>query len=217
MVEGDSGVYYDVPVYMPGSTQAIRRFFLEDYYSITLTNTLKVLTKFTLSFTLDTEGKLTLPKFTPTYTSLSIENNLHIASSNSPMLTLQYEVVFDNDLTSFWRGALASFITISVVALVHAIIKTYIGYLNKYSAVKFFFNFAGLYSLWLFYYLLCLTGYWFLFTKTSTSTFIFLPVVNASLYTAFYVLVSMMVILRLIWVIVDKSDKLNTEVFMINW
>lgn len=118
--------------------------------------------------------------------------------------------MFDNDLTSFWNGAMASFITISVVALIHSIIKTYIGYLNKFSAVKFFFHFAGIYSLWLFYYLLCLTGYWFLFTKTTTSSFIFLPPKNENLYAAFYILVSFMVILRIIWVIVDKSDKLNT-------
>lgn len=61
-----------MPVYMPGSTQAIRRFFLEDYYSIGIKNILKVMTKFTLSFTLNSNGQLASPKFTPIYSSITI-------------------------------------------------------------------------------------------------------------------------------------------------
>ena len=40
LVLGDTGIYYDVPVYMSGSSQPIKRFFLEDTYSFT--NRIKV-------------------------------------------------------------------------------------------------------------------------------------------------------------------------------
>jgi hypothetical protein len=91
------------------------------------------------------------------------------------LMTMSYKIVFNTDITSFWIGALASFITVSVVALVHSIIKTYIGYLNKKSALQFFLNFIGVYSIWLYYYLLFMTGYWFLFTKTTTDPIVILP------------------------------------------
>lgn len=96
-------------------------------------------------------------------------------------------------------------------------VKTYIGYLNKKSALQFFINFAGVYSLWLYYYLLFITGYWFLFTKSASTPPFLLPHHTASLYATFYALVAVMVVLRLIWVIIDKAEKLSTEVFVINW
>lgn len=100
---------------------------------------------------------------------------------------------------------MGAFIAISVVALVHSIIKTYIGYLNRRSALQFFINFAGLYSLWLYYYLLFMSGYWFLFTKTTSSPVIILPSHSSGLYGAFYALVGLMVGLRVLWVVVDKA------------
>lgn len=103
------------------------------------------------------------------------------------------------------------------MALIHSIIKTYIGYLNRRSALQFFINFAGLYSLWLYYYLLFMTGYWFLFTKSTSSPVIILPSISSGLYGAFYALVGVMVGLRMLWVVVDKAEKLSTEVFVINW
>jgi hypothetical protein len=214
LIQGDGGIYYDVPVSMPGATQTIKRFFLEDSY--TSTTSINVLSSFTLSFTLDSSGKLTLPEFTPTYTSLSTQAGSGIVSSSS-ILTLSYSVLYLCSLTSFWTGAIASFITISVVALVHAGIKTYIGYRNRKSPLLFFLNFLGTYSLWLFYYLLFMSGYWFLFTKTTSSPYLFVPSTSTTFYGAFYALVAVMVVFRLVWAITDKSDKLNTEVFLINW
>ena len=131
--------------------------------------------------------------------------------------TLSFDILFSCDLSGYWTGAIASFIVVSILAVVHTIVKTYIGYLNRKSALQFFSNLAGVYSLWLFYYLLGMTGYWFLFTKTTSSPFLLLPLDNSTLYSIFYALVAIMVTLRLIWAMKDKSDKLSTEVYLINW
>jgi hypothetical protein len=112
---------------------------------------------------------------------------------------MSYKVLFTNDLSSFWVGALIFFIIVSVIALLHTIIKTYIGWLNRRSPLLFFLNFTGVYSLWLFYFLLCMTGYWFMFTKTTSSPFLLLPTSDAKLYGSFYGLVGVMVLFRLIW------------------
>lgn len=172
------------------------------------------MTGFTLTFAF-TNGKLTSPTLTPSYTVVSIQSSTGTAASS--LITMDYEILFTTDLSSFWTGALGAFIAISVVAVIHTAIKTYIGYLNRRSGLQFFLNFAGLYSLWLYYYLLFMTGYWFLFTKTASTPIIILPSHSTSLYGAFYALVGVMVGLRLLWVVVDKADKLSTEVFVINW
>lgn len=62
-----------------------------------------------------------------------------------------------------------------------------------------------------------MTGYWFLFTKVTSSPFLLLPQSDKNLYSAFYALVAIMVVLRVIWAIKDKADKLSTEVYLINW
>jgi hypothetical protein len=215
LIQGDGGSYYDVPVYMPGATQAIRRFFLEDTYSYA--NKINVLSSFVLSFTMDSSGKIVNPKFTPTYTLLSTDVGTGIVPQGSGQLTLSFSVLYSSDLTNFWTGAIASFISISVIAIVHTAIKTYIGHLNRKSALLFFLNFIGVFSLWLFYYLLFMTGYWFLFTKTTSSPYLLIPVQDQALATVFYVIVAVMVLFRIGWAAIDKSDKLSTEVFLINW
>ena len=166
LIRGDDGFYYDVAVYMPGSFQAIKRFFTEDIYTDPTKITL--LTGFTISFNFNSDKKLDTPKMHPIYDTIS-------RADQGSLMTMSYKIVFNTDITSFWIGALASFITVSVVALVHSIIKTYIGYLNKKSALQFFLNFIGVYSIWLYYYLLFMTGYWFLFTKTTTEPIVILP------------------------------------------
>lgn len=208
LIQGDNGFYYDVSVYMPGSFQAIKRFFTEDIYTDAAKITL--LTGFTISFNFNSNKKLDSPKLHPTYESIA-------RSDQGSLMTMSYKVVFNTDITSFWVGALAAFISVSVVALVHSIVKTYIGYLNKKSALQFILNFIGVYSIWLYYYLLFMTGYWFLFTKTTTDPIVILPSEDTTLYGAFYALVGIMVAFRLIWVISDKMEKLSTEVFVINW
>lgn len=198
---------------MSGSSQPIRRFFLEDTY--TYTDKINVLTSLVLEFTFS-GGKLTNPTLTPRYTSLSTQAGSGVLGQSSTKL-LTYSIRFSSDLSGFWVGAVASLAVIAVAALVHAIVKTYIGHLNRKSALLFFMNFAGTLSLWLFYYLLFMSGYWFLFTKTTSSPFLLLPSNNPSLYGAFYALVAVMVLLRLIWALIEKSDRLNTEVYLINW
>ena len=130
---------------------------------------------------------------------------------------LKYNFVFYSDLGNFWTGAIISFSIISVAALVHAIAKTYIGYLNRRSALLFFINFCGVYSLWLFYYLFGMSSYWFLLTKTTASPYLILPPSGTGLYPAFYTLVGIMVFFRLFASWKEKSDKLATEVYLINW
>ena len=179
---------------MSKNTQPIKRFFLFDSFS--LNNKVQVLSSFTLSFTFKAD-KLTSPKFTPLYTQLSTEPSAGIVGQS--LLSLSFKVLFNSDLTTFWTGALASFIVISIAALVHTIVKTYIGYLNRRSPLQFLPNFAGVYSLWLFYYLLFMTGYWFLFNKTTSSPFLLLPPEDTTLYPAFYSLVGVMVLFRLAW------------------
>ena len=133
------------------------------------------------------------------------------------LLTLSYNILFFSDLGSFWTGALVSFSIVSVAAIVHTIVKTYISFLNRKSALVFLSNFAGVYSLWLFYYLLGFSGYWFLFTKTTSVPFLLLPPDDTSLYGAFYALVAVMVVFRLLYSLNEKADKLSTEVYLINW
>lgn len=69
LVQSDDGNYYDVGVTMPGSTQAIKRFFIEDTF--TSNNQINLMTSFALSFTFS-NGKLTTPTLTPSYSTVSI-------------------------------------------------------------------------------------------------------------------------------------------------
>jgi hypothetical protein len=71
LVKGDDGNYYDVAVLMPGSSQTIKRFFIED----TFTNpgvSINLMTGFTLNFNYNSAGKLDTPVLSPVYTSVSI-------------------------------------------------------------------------------------------------------------------------------------------------
>jgi len=194
LVQDDSGSYFDVPVYLSGSTQGTRRFFLEDTYSYP--SKINVLTSLTLEFTFS-NGKLISPALTPSYTLLTTELGTGVVGS--PEQTISYNIRFNSDLGSFFTGALISFIVMVIAALVHAIGKTYISYLNRKSALAFFVNFIGVFSLWLFYYLLIISGYWFLFTKTTSSPFLLLPPTHGVLYPAFYALVGVMVLFRLLY------------------
>jgi len=100
--------------------------------------------------------------------------------------------------------------------MVHTAAKTYVGYLNRKTHLLFFFNFLGIWSLWIFYFLLVLTGYWFLFTKSTPSIYTFISH-DTQLYAAFYAIVAIMIVFHLLHAIINKLDKLNIQVFMINW
>jgi len=54
------------------------------------------------------------------------------------------------------------------------VLKTYIGYLNRKTPFLFFLNFIDLWSFWMFYFLLIITGYWFIFTKTTPNIYTFI-------------------------------------------
>lgn len=115
------------------------------------------------------------------------------------------------------------FIVVSVLALLHTAAKTYVGYLNRKTPLLFFFNFLGIFfvdigiwSLWIFYFLLVLSGYWFLFTKATPSIYTFISS-DTQLYAAFYAVVAIMIVFHLFYSIINKIDKLNIQIFMINW
>lgn len=139
-----------------------------------------------------------------------METGTGIVPSGSSLLSLTFNVFYISSLSSFWIGGIISFSLITVIAIIHAIVKTYIDYLNRRSVLRFMLNLCNCYSLWLFYYLLCLSGYWFLFTKTTSAAYLLLPPNEPALYAVFYALVGLMFVLRAIWAIVDKSQKMST-------
>jgi hypothetical protein len=204
LVQADDLKFYEVAVFMPASSQPIKRFFLED--TVTSTTKINVLTSLSLTFDLDSNGKLINPFLYPIYSFLPLQSGSIVSNS---LVTLTYNVTFNYNVSTFWTGALASFISVCVIAVIHAIGKTYIGHLNKKSALLFFINLLNTWSLWTFYYLLILTGYWFLLTKTTSSLFILIPT-DSTFYTAFYVLVGLVTVTRIITILIDKSDKLQT-------
>ncbi|MEQ1790524.1 MAG: hypothetical protein ABL857_08780, partial [Rickettsiales bacterium] len=210
----DNSQYYEVFAYLQGNSQPVKRFFLEDTTSVA--NKITVATSVKLSLDLDSNGNLINPSIYLSYTQLSLQTGVGITPSSAASQQLTFSVVYNYGLGNFWTGAIISFIVISLAALVHAIGKTYIGYLHRKTPLLFFLNLIGVWSLWMFYYLLFMSGYWFLFTKTAQNIYVLMPQTN-QFYVAFFVLVGLMGLFRIICVIIDKADKLNIEVFIINW
>jgi hypothetical protein len=154
---------------------------------------------------------------------LALVSGTGVSPASSQTQTISYTFQFSSDLTNFWQVVLPIFIVVSILALVHTAGKTYVGYLNRKTPLLFFFNFLGIdnfyigiWSLWIFYFLLVLTGYWFLFTKATPSIYTFISS-DSQLYAAFYAVVAIMIIFHLFYSIINKMDKLNIQVFMINW
>ncbi len=66
--------------------------------------------------------------------------------------------------------------------------------------------------------MIVISGYWFLFAKTTQDVYIFIPDSSEDIfYVAFYIIAGVMGLFRIITVLYDKFDKLNYEIFMINW
>lgn len=107
------------------------------------------------------------------------------------------------------------FIVVNILVIIHASAKTYISYLNRRTPFLFFLHFIDVWAFWMFYFLLVMTGYWFLFTKTTSNIYTFISD-SSSLYVSFYVVFGIMVAFRLISVISDKIDKLKIQIFLIN-
>lgn len=58
----------------------------------------------------------------------------------------------------------------------------------------------------MFYFLIVISGYWFLFCKTTQNLFIFIPDTDKDFfYVAFYLIAGFMGLLRLIVVLYDKK------------
>ena len=97
-----------------------------------------------------------------------------------------------------------------MLVLIQTIIRTYIAYLNKQSVLNFFYYFGNFWSIWMFYFLLGISGYWFLFCKTTQNAYLFIPDSSSdSFYVAFFIIAGIMGIFRIIIVFVDKKDKIN--------
>lgn len=86
LVKSDDGNYYDVGVSMPGSSQTIKRFFIED--ATTNAGKITLMTGFTLSFNYNSNGKLDSPTLAPLYTTISIDSSTGISSS--PLVAMSY-------------------------------------------------------------------------------------------------------------------------------
>lgn len=168
---------------------------------------INVASSVTLSFDL-INGYLTNPSLHLLYTQLSTHNGA-VTPTTAATQVLNFSIVYNYSLASFWTGCIAGFIVVSILALAHAIGKTYVNYLNRKTPLLIFLNFLGTWSLWMFYFLLIITGYWFLFTKTTTSVVALMPQ-DSSFYIAFYIVVGATGLFRLIGVVIDKMDKLNT-------
>lgn len=108
------------------------------------------------------------------------------------------------------------FIVVNILILLHTAGKTYIGYLNRKSGLVFLMTLMDIWSFWMFYFLFITTGYWFLFTKTTSNVYTFISGQDG-LYVTFYILFGLMVSFRLVSVFVEKASKLNMQIFMINW
>lgn len=131
---------------------------------------------------------------------------------------INYQIKFVYDLKTFWTPFIAIFITINILILIQSIIRTYIAHLNKQSVLNFFFYFANFWSLWMFYFLIAISGYWFFFCKTTQDVYIFIPDSASDVfYVAFFVIAGIMGLFRFITVFLEKKDKLSYEIFLINW
>lgn len=69
----------------------------------------------------------------------------------------------------------------------------------------------------MFYFLIAISGYWFLFCKTTQDVYIFIPRGSDRFYIAFYVIAGLMGLFRILTALYDKKDKLSYQIFMINW
>jgi len=168
-----------------------------------------------LQFTLASDNSLINPSLYLSYSTLSTQPGTGVTPTSAQTQTLSFNIQFTSELSGFWSAVLPIFIVVNVLVLIHAILKTYVGYLNRKTPFLFFLNFIDLWSLWMFYFLLVITGYWFIFTKTTPSIYTFISN-QSSLYVAFYIVFGLMIAFRLVSVFIDKLDKLKIQIFMIN-
>jgi hypothetical protein len=168
---------------------------LEDIF--TSKTTINILTSLTFELTLTTEGYLIEPSLYLGYKTLSLATGVGISPSSSASQTITYNFQFTSYLDGFWSIILPVFIVLNVLILLHTAGKTYISYLNRKTPFLFFLNLIDIWSFWMFYFLMVTTGYWFLFTKSTSTVYTFISS-TPSLYIAFYIVFALMVIFRII-------------------
>lgn len=171
------------------------------------------MTSFDLEITLNNNAQLTSPKIIIGYTKLSVGSS---GTLLNPVQTVTYKVNYNYNTGSFNTVALGLFIGFTVLAMVQAIVRAYIAYLNKRSPFIFFIYFGENWSSWMFVLLLGLSGYWFFFTKATSSILVLMPV-SGDLYAPFIGVVVAMVIVRAITTIWIKYDAYKTDIFFIDW
>ena len=189
-----------------GQAKMVQRFFTADTFSVPLTKQLTVLTNFDLQFTMDSNNQIVTPKLVVEYKQLTINQ---AGTLDNPIQTVSYSVNYYHNTTTFDKVALALFIVSSILAIIQAACRTYIAYINKRSPFIFFIYFGENWSGWMFFLLLGLSGYWFFFTKAATQLNTLLPA-TGGLYSAFYAVVSLMVIIRVMAILWIKADTYKT-------
>ena len=213
-IQGANEDYFQVAIYLDGADKPTRRFFLQDTTSSE--GQIKVATALSLSLLMNTTGHLLQPELHIDYTTLSVQDG-QVTPDADKNQEISYKMTFKYDLQTFDTAFIVIVIIVSVLALIQALARTYIGHLNREPLTNFLYYFFKFWALWMFYFLLCISGYWFLFSKTTQNLFIFIPSSSDTFYVAFYTLAGVMGALRIITILLDKKDKLQTEVFMINW
>lgn len=103
-----------------------------------------------------------------------------------------------------------------MIAIVQAIIRTYIAHLNKRSPLLFFVFFGENWTSWMFVALLGLSGYWLFFTKATSQLYVLMPA-SGELYSYFIGVVAAIVIVRALTVIAIKYNSFKTDIFLIDW
>lgn len=212
-LQGADSKYYPVPIYMGQSTTPIRRFYLEDTF--TSKTSINIITSFYFEISLNSGGYLVSPQVYLQYKKLSVLDSAITPSSDSSQ-NINYQFNFVYGLSTFWSPFIGILIALSVVAFIQALVRTYIAHLNRQSILGFFYYLASFWSLWMFYFLIAISGYWFLFCKTTQDVYIFIPGDSDSFYVAFYVIAGLMGFFRMVTSIYDKKDKLGYQIFMLN-
>lgn len=97
---------------------------------ITSSTYINILNGLKFSLSLNSSGYLTTPKLEITYKKLSIQNG-KITPTTDRYQSINYDIKFIYDLTTFWPAFIGILITVNVLVLIQSIARTYIGHLNK--------------------------------------------------------------------------------------
>jgi hypothetical protein len=194
-IADNNKAYFNVPVYVNSQTNAVKRFFLADTFSVPLSGKLTVATSIKFEATLtSTSQTLVSPKLYVTYKELSISTSLTLSE---PVVSVSTSVVFEYDLSNYNTVILAIFITVNVVVLLHVGLRTYVAYKNRKSIFLFFQYLLQTWSTYMFFLLLLVSGYWFIFTKAATQLYALMPKSDA-FYASFYVILGLAILFRFI-------------------